>query len=63
MSKNAVGLFVLLLSLVGVEVSESDLTEVAGAVGTVVSFALMIWNQVQRPDVTLFFFKKDKVED
>jgi hypothetical protein len=62
MSKNGVGLFVLALSLLGVEVSEDAVMQVVTAGTTIISFALMVWNQVQRKDVTLFFWKRDKVE-
>jgi len=57
-SKNGVGLALLVLSLFGVNVADSDLTEVVSAVGTLVSFGLMVWNQVARPDTVGFFFKK-----
>ena len=57
-SKNGVGLALLVLSLFGVNVADTDLTEVISAVGTLVSFGLMVWNQVARPDTTGFFFKK-----
>jgi len=57
-SKNGVGLALLVLSLFGVNVADSDLTEVVSSVGTLVSFGLMVWNQLARPDTTGFFFKK-----
>ena len=57
-SKNGAGLVVLVLSLFGLEVGEGSVTEVLGAIGTIVSFALMVWNQAYRPDVEGFFFKK-----
>ena len=57
-SKNGVGLALLVLSLFGVNVAENDLTQVISSVGTLVSFGLMVWNQLARPDTIGFFFKK-----
>lgn len=57
-SKNGAGLAVLLLSLCGVEVTESAVVDFISAVGTIVSLSLMIWNQLERKDTKLFFFKK-----
>jgi hypothetical protein len=57
-SKNAIALVVLALSMFGVEVVEADLIELISAVGTVISFAMMVWNQYSREDVDNFFFKK-----
>ena len=57
-SKNGIGLALLVLSLFGVNVADTALTEVFSSVGTLVSFGLMVWNQVTRPDTTGFFFKK-----
>ena len=57
-SKNGVGILILVLSLLGVEVAESQAVEAVSAIGTLVSLALMVWNQVQRKDVSNFLFKK-----
>lgn len=57
-SKNAVGIVVLVLSLFGIEVAEDTTLEFLSAVGTIISILLMIWNQVDRKDVKGFFFKK-----
>jgi len=57
-SKNAAGIVFLLLSLVGLEVAESEVVDAISAIGTVISFALMIYNQWTRRDTTGFFFKK-----
>jgi hypothetical protein len=57
-SKNGAGLAVLLLSLCGVEVTESAVVDAVSAVLTVISFSLMIWNQLERKDTKWFFFKK-----
>ena len=58
-SKNAAGIVVLILSLLGVEVGEDTIFELIGALTTVVSVGLMIWNQLDRPDIKGFFFKKE----
>ncbi len=58
MSKNGIGLAVLALSLLGINVAETELMEVISALGTIVSFGLMVMNQVNRWDVKYFFFKK-----
>lgn len=58
MSKNAAGIVVLILSLVGVEVGQDTIIELIGALTTVISIGLMIWNQLNRTDVTWFFWKK-----
>lgn len=58
-SKNAAGLIILALSLAGIEITEEMALQVISAVGTLVSFGLLIWNQLGREDVKNFFFKKD----
>lgn len=60
-SKNGTGiavLFVSLASLFGLEIEIDSAAEVIAAIGTIVSFCLMIWNQIGRPEVKAFFFKK-----
>lgn len=59
-SKNGAGLVILLLSLFGVEVTESAVIDTVSAVGTVISFALLIWNQLERKDTFAFLFKFKK---
>ena len=58
-SKNAAGIVILILSLFGIEVGEDTILELIGALTTVVSIGLMIWNQADRPDIKGFFFKKE----
>ena len=58
LSKNGVALIVLDFSVFGLEVMEESVMEVISAVGTIVSFALMVWNQLERKDITGFLFKK-----
>lgn len=58
MSKNGIALLVLALSMFGINVAEESLIETISAVGTVISFLLMVWNQYQRSDVSFFFWKK-----
>lgn len=57
-SKNAIALVVLALSTIGINVSEEAVLELISAIGTLVSFGLMVWNQLDRKDTELFFFKK-----
>lgn len=58
LSKNGVGLIVLVLSLIGVSVSESDLVVTVSTIAQIVSGLLMIRNQYTRQDVRNFIFKK-----
>lgn len=58
LSKNGAGLIILVLSLLGLEVSEASAMEALSAIGTLVSIGLMLWNQVGRSDVDNFLFKK-----
>jgi len=57
-SKNAVAILVLFLSFIGLEVTEDGIFELISAITTVVSFAMMILNQLERSNVYNFFFKK-----
>lgn len=57
-SKNGAGILVLALSLIGVNVDPNTTIAFISAVGTVISFFLLVWNQIQREDVHLFFWKK-----
>jgi hypothetical protein len=57
-SKNGVALIVMVLSLLGAEVSEADMLTTIGVIGQVVSFILMAWNQYARGDVKGFIFKE-----
>ena len=59
LSKNAVGIVVLLLSFAGVNVADSQVEEVITAIGTIYGFIMLLWHQVMdRQDVHNFFFKK-----
>lgn len=58
LSKNGVGLLVLVLSTIGISVGEADLTTTIATVGQIVAGLLMLWNQVTRTDVKSFLFKK-----
>lgn len=58
-SKNAAGIVALILSLLGVEIGEDTILEFIGALTTVLSIGVMIWNQLDRPDIKGFFFKKE----
>lgn len=61
-SKNGIALAILgvefLLSSLGVEFDEGSVAKVVEAVVLLVSFLLMVWNQVERPDTAWFIFKK-----
>lgn len=57
-SKNAAGIVGLILSLFGLELGEDTIIELISALTTVVTIGLMIWNQLDRPDIKGFFFKK-----
>lgn len=57
-SKNAVALLILLASLVGVDVAESDAVALLSSLGTLVSIMVMLYNQYDRKDTKWFFFKK-----
>lgn len=58
MSKNGIALVIFALSYLGVDVAENDVLEFFSAVGQVVSFALLVWNQLKRDDVKGFIFKR-----
>lgn len=59
LSKNAIGLVLLALSTVGLNVMEQELIDFISAIGTIISFALLLWNQIDRKDVNFFFWKKE----
>ena len=58
LSKNGVGLVVMVLSLLGVNVAESDMLTTISVLGQLVSAGLLFYNQFQRDDVDKFIFKK-----
>jgi hypothetical protein len=58
LSKNGVALVVFAFSAIGIEVAESDVVATMSAIGQVVSFALMVWNQFDRKDITGFLWRK-----
>lgn len=57
-SKNGLALIIFALTYFGLDISETDLMQVISAVGQVVSFALLVWNQIRRDDVKGFLFKR-----
>jgi hypothetical protein len=57
-SKNGVGLFLLLTALLGLDVDEVLAENVVSAITLLASTGLMIWNQLSRPDSKFFFLKK-----
>ena len=56
-SKNGIALVIFALTYVGLDVSENQIVEVISAVGQIVSFVLLVSNQIDRPDVKGFLFK------
>lgn len=62
LSKNGVGLSVLLiegiLSMLGIEFEPGSVAKFVEAVLVALSFLLLIWNQIDRHDVSAFLFKK-----
>jgi hypothetical protein len=57
LSKNGVAIVLFILSVVGLEASESEVQAFIAGVGHVVAFGLMIYNQWQRRDVKGFLWK------
>lgn len=57
-SKNAAAILIVMLSFLGLEVGEDTALEVISAIGTFISFMILIWNQLDRRDTKWFFFKK-----
>lgn len=57
-SKNGIALILFLASVIGLTVTESQLVDVISALTQIISFGLMIWNQLSRKDVKGFLFKK-----
>jgi len=58
LSKNGLGIFILFISVIGLDISQADLLTTWNVLGQIVSFILLIWNQWTRKDVDMFFFKK-----
>ena len=57
-SKNGVGLVLLLLALLGLEVDEKLADDIVAAVALLMSVGLLIWNQIGRTDIAKFFIRK-----
>jgi hypothetical protein len=57
-SKNGVAVVLFILSFFGLNVAEAEAAEFVSAIGTIISFGLMLWNQFDRRDVSWFIFKK-----
>lgn len=58
LSKNGVGIILLILSLLGVNVTEGEVITTVSVIGQIVSALLMAYNQYKREDITNFIFKK-----
>jgi len=57
-SKNGVGLLLLVGTLLGLDIDEVMAENVTAAVGVLFSFALMVWNQLDRKDLKWGLFRK-----
>lgn len=57
-SKNGIGLIIMVISLLGGNVSEAALTTTITTIGEIVSVILLAYNQYARSDVDKFIFKK-----
>jgi hypothetical protein len=57
-SKNGVGLLILLGTLLGLDIDEVVAENVTAAAGVLLSFALMVWNQLDRKDLKWGLFRK-----
>lgn len=57
-SKNGIGLIIMVISLLGGNVSEAALTTTITTIGEIVSVILLAYNQYARQDVDKFIFKK-----
>lgn len=56
-SKNGVALLIFALTYLGLDVSENQIVDVIAAIGQIVSFVLLVVNQIDRPEVKGFLFK------
>lgn len=57
-SKNGIGLIIMVISLLGGNVSEAALATTITTIGEIVSVILLTYNQYARSDVDKFIFKK-----
>jgi hypothetical protein len=57
-SKNGVALLVFALTYVGLDISENMILDVISAIGQIVSFVLLVANQLERKDVKGFLWKR-----
>lgn len=59
-SKNGVGIVLLILGLFGLELSETEIQALIGSVGVIYSLTLLLWNQWARKDTKWFLWKTDE---
>lgn len=57
-SKNGIALIMFALTYVGLDISENVVLDVIAAVGQIVSFVLLVANQLERKDVKGFLWKR-----
>ena len=62
LSKSGVGLYVLIIQIVldaiGIQAPEGTVTAVVDSLVTLVSFALLVWGQLDRKDLTAGIIRK-----
>lgn len=58
MSKNGIALVIMVLSFLGVTISEADAITTIGVLGQIASLIVMLYNQVTRKDVRGLIFKE-----
>lgn len=58
LSKNGVGLIVAIVALIGLDVPEQAIQGAWDGIASIVSLALLIWNQVDRENISWLIFKK-----
>lgn len=59
MSKNAIGIVILILSFAGVNLAPEMVSSLVSSSATVFSICLFIWHQLERSDIKGFFWKKE----
>lgn len=59
LSKNGVGIVMLILGLLGANVAEADVATTISTLVQVGSAILIAWNQIQRGNVKWFIFKDE----
>jgi hypothetical protein len=58
LSKNGLAIAIFITSYFGLEFTETEIIAFVAAISQVVSFLLLVWNQLDRSDTKWFFWKK-----